>query len=144
MGFTRSFAKDYKFGKSEEVKSLPLLNSFFKTNLIHIENPKAPFDFENDIFAIEQKARTCTSSCYPTTLIDYNKIENCSLPQYKLKECWLIFAFTDGLYGIQYSEQKFAPYERRSEQFRDRIDKKAPLKLRIYIPIEDLTQLNIS
>ena len=142
MGFTRSFAKDYKFGKSEEAKSLPLLNSFFKTNLIHLEDPKAPFDFENDIFAIEQKARTCTSKCYPTTLIDYNKIENCSLPQYKLKECWLVFAFIDGLYGIQYKEEKFVNYERRSEQFRDRIDKKATPKLRIYIPIEDLIPLS--
>lgn len=134
----RTFGADYSFGKQKEIESLPILNDYFKTTLTHNEHPMCPFDFENSLLAIEQKARHCSVNTYDETMLQYTKIQNCSLPAYKDKERWFIFAFTDGVYGIRYDQQKFQKYTVLRSKIPDRVNIKEKEELRIYIPITDL------
>ena len=90
---TRTFNQDYTFGKANEAKSLPILNKFFNSDLTHIEDQYAPFDFESSKYAIEQKSRNCSVRDYPTTMLQYKKIEHCKLPCYKKQQKWFIFRF---------------------------------------------------
>jgi len=139
---SRTFADDYSFGKIEESKSLPLLNTYFKMNFNHLLDPMSPFDFISEKIVIEQKARNCKVNTYEDTMIDYRKIENCSLSGYKDKEHWFVFKFYDGLYGIQYNPKKFLKYKKKLEKMPDRVDVEEKFRLRVYIPINDLIQIS--
>jgi hypothetical protein len=139
---SRTFQDDYGFGKIEEAESHPILNDYFKTTFNHLLDPMSPFDFTTDTIAIEQKARKCNVNTYPDTMIDYRKIENCSLLGYKDKEQWFVFKFYDGLYGIQYNAKKFLKYKKKLEKMPDRANVKEDYRLRVYIPIEDLIQIS--
>jgi hypothetical protein len=141
MAITRTFNQDYSFGKANEVKSLPILNNFFKVDLVHIQDQYAPFDFESSKYAIEQKSRNCSVRDYPTTMLQYRKILNCNLPSYKEKEKWFIFRFTDGLYGIKYDENAFKKYIPILTKVQDRVGITEKDEPRIFIDINDLVFL---
>ena len=138
---TRTFHQDYEFGKAKEIESLPSLNSFFNTTLTHNDDKYAPFDFENDTLAIEQKARHCRHSSYTDTMLQYNKIKNCYLPKYLSKEKWFVFSFEDGLYGIKYDENRFLEYTTRFSKIPDRVGITEQSLERIYIPVADLIHI---
>jgi len=138
MWFRRSFCGDMAFGKAGELFAYPLLESFFDTKLIHNPNPRAPFDFENDELAIEQKTRRCKKDTYPDTMLQYTKIDNCSLSNYVGKEKWFVFLYEDGLYGIKYDEEAFSKYKREFAKIADRTDKQEKKELRIFIDTKDL------
>lgn len=136
----RTFGQDYAFGKASEVKIHPELNAYFG-QLIHNQDPMAPFDFESEKLAVEVKSRTCRYSDYPDTMLQYTKIDNCALPAYAGKEKWFVFAFTDGVYGIKYDETAFQKYSRRMLKVVDRVNIVETDKMRIFIDVEDLTCL---
>lgn len=121
------------FGKAGELVAHPLLEKFFNTKLIHNPNPRAPFDFENDEIAIEQKTRRCKKDSYGDTMLQYNKIDNCYLSTYIQKERWFVFLYEDGLYGIKYDEEAFSKYRREFSKICDRSDKEEKKELRIFI-----------
>lgn len=137
----RTFNQDYMFGKANEAKSLTSLNKFFKTSLVHIEDEYAPFDFENSKYAIEQKSRNCTVKDFPTTMLQYKKIQHCNLPYYKKQEKWFVFRFTDGLYGIKYDEEAFKKYVPILTKVQDRVGITEKEELRIFIDVNDLVFL---
>jgi hypothetical protein len=137
----RTFQQDYEFGKAQEALCLPDLETFFKTSLNHNQDRMAPFDFENDSLAIEQKSRHCRFATYKDTMLQYTKILNCSLPAYKDKEKWFVFKFEDGLYGIRYDPVVFEKYERKSSKIRDRLNIREKEQLRIYIDTDDLVPI---
>ena len=68
---TRTFDQDHTFGKLNEIKSLNDLNSYFKTNFIHNIDQFAPFDFETNKYALEQKSRNCKVTDYYDTMLPY-------------------------------------------------------------------------
>lgn len=141
MAITRTFNQDYSFGKANEAKSLPILNEFFDTDLIHIQDQYAPFDFENSEYAIEQKSRNCSVRDYATTMLQYKKILHCNLPYYGEKEKWFIFRFTDGLYGIKYDKEVFKKYVPILTKVQDRVGIIEKKELRIFIDTKDLVFL---
>lgn len=138
---TRTFDQDHEFGKLNEIKSLNDLNSYFKTSFIHNLDQFAPFDFETDKYALEQKSRNCKANQYYDTMLQYKKIENCSLPAYSNKEKWFIFRFEDGLFGIKYDPATFLTYPTRYVKVQDRVNIKEKEEKRIFIPVNDLTYL---
>ena len=139
----RTFQNDYSFGKEQEDKTVDTLSNYFKTELKQNEDRYAKFDFENDTLAIEQKARTCSSKTYDTTMLQYSKIKNCHLPEYLNKDKWFVFSFTDGLYGIKYDEAAFEKYDCATFRLQDRLGYKEREEPRIFIPISDLLPISI-
>jgi len=124
------YPKDYDFGTAEEERIHPSLINYFKRE-IRWKGGKAKHDYECDNFNYEMKSRTNCYDKYPTTMITENKI--CGD-----KGLILLFNFTDGLYYIQYDEEKFASYERK---LFSRARMKWDEKVHLYIPIKDLTPL---
>ena len=138
---TRTFDQDHTFGKLNEIKSLNDLNSYFKTNFTHNIDQFAPFDFETSKYALEQKSRNCKVNDFYDTMLQYKKIENCSLFLYSKKEKWFIFRFEDGLFGIKYDPAKFLTYPTKYVKVQDRVNIKEKEEKRVFIPITDLTYL---
>jgi len=138
---TRTFDQDYDFGKLNEIKSLDTLNSYFKTSFTHNLDQYAPFDFETDRYALEQKSRNCKVGDYYDTMLQYKKIENCSLPAYENREKWFIFRFEDGLYGIKYDVATFLTYPTRYVKVQNRVNIIEKEERRMFIPVVDLTYL---
>lgn len=128
------YPADYKFGTAEEDRITPLLNDFFNREIKRSEDKFAKHDFYDDEYTYEVKSRTNTYNKYPTTMITQDKIFK--QPNKKLI---LLFNFTDGLYYIEYDEEKFKTYE--SKMF-SRAKVSWNEKPHVYIPIEHLSLLH--
>ena len=123
------YENDYKFGIKEEELIHSTLKTFFKRDIKRSEDEKAKHDYYDDEYNYEVKSRTNNYSLYSTTMITENKI--CGS-----KKLILLFNFTDGLYFIEYNEERFADYFK--QQF-SRAGFKWDEKIHVYIPITDLT-----
>lgn len=126
------YPEDYKFGDKEEERIHPSLIAYFKRE-IRRKGGRNKFDYEDEEYNYEVKSRKNAYSKYPTTMITADKI--CGD-----KKLILLFNFTDGLYYIQYDEEKFKNYEVQNfSRARVKWDEKPHL----YIPIQDLTPVPI-
>jgi len=128
------YTQSYRFGKEQEQKVHPHLKEFFKREIIATTGQYDKYDFYDEKTNYELKSRTNTYAKYPDTMITMNKCCNCD----KDKDLILLFNFTDGLYYIQFDEEKFKPYRR---QMFSRADREDDEKEHIYIPIGDLTPI---
>jgi hypothetical protein len=134
---SRSFAADYAYGIKKEDELLPILNSKFNT--IFKKQPKyASIDFTSGNIKIEQKARTNAYRQFSTTLIPASKLKTIS----DNDDAYFLFSFTDGDYIIQYDKDRFANYEIKPFVRHKRVDFNDKLQDYIYIPIEDLINLD--
>lgn len=121
----------YCFGKSQEVRILPVIKEYFKKDINPTQGQYAKYDFYDDETNYELKSRTNHYNRYPDTMITQNKICGCDT-----KDLILLFNFTDGLYFIKFDTERFANYFRNDFSRAGRDD---DMKLHIYIPIADLT-----
>jgi hypothetical protein len=123
--------KSYKFGRKQEVVVLPIIQEFFKDEIItRNEYQFSKWDFSSPQSEFELKSRTNEYSKYPTTMITMNKCDECND-----KRTVLLFNFTDGLYYIEYEKDLFSTFS-TSNFSRAKVewDKKP----HVYIPIEHL------
>jgi hypothetical protein len=134
---SRSFAADYAYGIKKEDELLPILNSKFNTTFTK-QSKFASIDFKSGIIKIEQKSRTNSYRQFSTTLIPASKLKTISDDD----DVYFLFSFTDGDYIIQYDKDRFANYEIKPFVRHKRVDFNDKLQDYIYIPIEDLINLN--
>ena len=120
MVFSKS---QHSFGKSQEKIVLPILRSYFNSDLKTFETLTSKHDFYDDEYNYELKSRTNKFDRYPTTLLALNKIQG----EKKLR---IIIKFTDLLTMIEYDAEKFNSYERGYTS--------ADEKEHFFIPIGDL------
>jgi hypothetical protein len=124
------YPEDYKFGIKEEAENLNTLRKFFKSDIKRSENEFAKHDFYDDKYTFEMKSRKMFFDKHQETMITFDKIE-----LEKGKKLILLFNYIDGLYYIEYDEEKFNKY--RKEIF-TRANLESNKKIHLYIPINDL------
>lgn len=132
----KSFIKDYEFGKKCESEILNILNrNFPEENIRHLTSRYSVWDFQGKNYVYELKSRNCKYNDFKTTLLPKNKL--CR------SDIILLFNFTDGLYYIDYYNNKdlFNEFEVKPFKRTDRIDRKERVIDYIYIPIEHLKKI---
>ena len=126
------FNKEYNFGTPKEAEILSVLEEYFGETFLEPENQFSAFDLYNDTTQIEIKSRRNNYRAYPTTLIGTNKAIKTD------KKQLFVFNFLDGIYYIQYDEERFSfwidNFTRNS-----RIGLETEANKYFYIPITELT-----
>lgn len=108
----RSLANDLHMGLTNEDKYQSIFNTAFSDTFINTKekynDPYCKWDYESEgtNTRIEMKSRRNRYSAYPTTIIPVNKVLNNFDGRHIL-----CFAFTDGLYYIDYNAEKFSQYQ---------------------------------
>jgi len=135
----RTFKEDKQIGEDSELKHKQIFNTFFNDNFIKTSNFH-PLDFEGNNYFLEIKTRTNNYNAYPTSLIPASKINYCKKQN---KETYFIFVFTDGIYYIKYDDNLFKTFEIKPFKRPSRLDHSDKLQNYYYIPIINLSKLNI-
>jgi len=136
-----TFAEDYSFGTQSEEKVVVKLNQFLNTTLER-KGGFCVFDFENPTKTIhvELKTRRIQHDRYPTAIIGANKVDNCSDSN---KKYIFVFAYTDGLYMIEYNKEVFDRMERQDNYTRGyRPDHTNNAQKIVLVPVNLLTKIN--
>ncbi len=93
--------EDSAFGKESELANLKILRRYFKCDDLKLTSEFCLFDYVSSKYNIEIKRRTCSYYSFFTTYIESNK-----LVERDNKETIFVFDFEDGLYYINYSQNK--------------------------------------
>lgn len=131
----RTFQNDYKFGLNNENKILPLINKYFKEDIIKSVSSFSLNDFQSHTTLYELKSRTNAYNKYNDTLLGFNKIID------GVKKQVFLFNFTDGLYFIEYNETLFNTFTKKPFVRNARADFDDKPKQYIFIPIKNLTKI---
>ncbi len=125
------YQNDYNWGTYKETVILPNIRKYFNKDIIQSPDKFAKHDFFDNETNYEVKSRTNSYRHYPTTMITCDKLIG-------EKKLILLFNFTDGLYYIEYDEEKFKKYQRK---LFSRANISWNEKEHIYIDINDLTKI---
>ena len=106
--------KDYVEGVIEELRVLPIIQTYFKDRNIRRKfNQYSPFDFSNGTdLNVEMKGNNKTIECFNTCIINTNKLK-----VYHGKRLVLLFSFKTEdetkrrLFYIKYSKERFDEFE---------------------------------
>lgn len=124
------YKDSYELGKKNEIIVLDIIKEFWNDrDIIQSLDRWSKYDYSDQQYTYELKTRTNNYSRYNTTMITCNKLENNRI---------LLFSYTDGLYYIEYDEDKFKTYETRSFS---RANIEIDEKMHVYIPIQDLIEI---
>jgi hypothetical protein len=138
----RSVKADKAYGEKSEIEKKSIIEKFFNIELIKDEDPYAAFDFYTklkDTF-MELKSRIdITSTAYPTTLISQHKIK-CMKPDAKYVFIW---AYTDGIFYLEYDKELWDTFECKPFKRFDRIDRRETPKPHIFVPRKHLKTLHL-
>lgn len=133
---SRSFKDDYAAGISIENNLKPILETKF--GKLTKTGRYDTLDYEGPECFVEIKSRTNRYSQYPTTMIQKSKFD---YARKQTKPVYFVFAFTDGVYYIQYKSEVFDAFESGMFQRPGRIDKTDMRQVYVYIPITSLTRI---
>jgi hypothetical protein len=128
-----SKSQDIAFGTKNEISCKELIESI--TGTLTQTEPYHLFDYYNEEYLVELKARRNEYNKYPTTMVGKNKIDKAKREQFK--KCMFCFKFFDGLYyhffdsSIDYQVKKGGRCDRGCPEIKDYV----------YIPINLLTKL---
>jgi hypothetical protein len=128
----KHYEADFKFGTANQKKVYPILKTHFGEDLKETTEQYAKYDFYNDNAYFELKTRKVSKSCYPTTLLTCNKIQDCN------KEQYFIFSFTDELCFIKYDKELFSTFQRNKYS---RENKEEDMVDYLFIPIGELKSI---
>lgn len=133
-----SFRADKQFGSYNEIHYLPTFSRFFNTTLQKTEDDFDPLDYCNvpkTIYA-ELKSRRIKHNDYTTCLIGANKVKKCkeNIRANPNTKHYFLYAYTDGLYYIEYDEALFDTFECKLYQRGERSDITDNPKDTIFIP----------
>jgi len=111
---------DLLFGGANESAALPLLQSHLNPNLRKTTNTYSLTDFvtPDETLFVELKSRRCRSDAYPTSIVGYNKIREMDRRTREGAKCYVAFAYTDGLFVIEYEKDLFETFEHRDSFWR--------------------------
>lgn len=140
--FSATFAADYVLGTANEVSVKQKLEKFLGEPLVR-RGGMSLFDYDNNdetkmIFS-EVKTRRIRHDAYPTAIIGGNKVDEAQ--RNPKNTYWFFFDYVDGLYGIQYDEEKFSQYERTEYSRGDRPDFHNRPQECVFIPSSDLVRV---
>ena len=128
--------KNLTEGDLGEESVLPILESYFNTNLKKTHKHfQMDFIDEEGVY-YEVKTRNNNYKKYPTTMVGFNKIEFCNNLN---KSSYFVFKFTDGVYYYEYDKTKINELEIKRGGRCDR--GKYEYKSYAYIPITLLTKI---
>jgi len=134
-----TYAADKVFGTQSEIQNKSKIEGVFKRKLIHRGGWKC-FDYDDGAtFFVELKTRRATYDQYPDTPIGANKVDIAEANPNRTY--WICYAFQDGIYGIQYSKEVFAPFERRMYSRGARADYNNQPQECVFIPNDLMTKL---
>jgi len=131
---------DLAFGLPKEDPVLEKLRLHFEEEIAKSTYQYCPHDGFSKTTEYEIKSRRNRYNQYPTTIIPCSKIRNM-----KRDRLVFVFNFTDGLYYIEYNQEKFAKYEIKMVEA---VRKRNGIVGRneephFFIPIIALTRINI-
>jgi hypothetical protein len=126
--------KDLTFGFKNEKSCKALIETI--TGELTQTEPFALFDYFNETYLVELKARRNNHDTYPTTMVGKNKIDKAGREQFK--KCMFCFKFFDGLFYHIYD-----PHINYQVKKGGRCDRGCPeIKDYVFIPINKLTLIN--
>jgi hypothetical protein len=129
-----SKSKDIAFGNKNEISCKSLIETI--TGELTQTEPFHLFDYYNEEYLVELKARRNDYNKYPTTMVGFNKIDKAKREHYK--KCMFCFKFFDGLYYHMYDPT----YEYEVKKG-GRCDRGCPeIKDYVYIPISKLIRID--
>jgi len=131
---SKHYHADYLFGTANQKRVYPILKQHFGDDLKETVKQYCKYDFYNDNAFFELKTRKVSKTCYPTTLLTCNKIQDCSKAQY------FLFSFTDELCYIKYDKTLFDTFERK---LYSRENKVADMMDYLFIPIGELKPIQL-
>lgn len=137
MSSPRSFKQDYQNGIMVETELKSILEYKFADKFIKTGRYDK-LDYEGEHCFVEIKSRTNRYNQYPTTLIQQSKFD---FARKQTKPVYFVFAFTDGVYYIQYNSELFDTFESVYFQRPGRIDKIDKRQVYVYIPITSLIRI---
>lgn len=137
MSSPRSFKQDYQNGIMVESQLKSVLEYKFVDTLVKTGQYDT-LDYEGERCFVEIKSRTNRYDQYPTTMIQQSKFD---YARKQTKPVYFVFAFTDGVYYIQYNSEVFDTFESGYFQRPGRIDKIDKRQVYVYIPITSLTRV---
>ena len=100
MGFSNVA---YKFGRTNELKLKPILDTYFNTALVMPNDRFCRYDFYDDKREIELKTRKITSDRYNTYHLGKGKIDYAKTTH---KQFFIVLNFTDKIMICDYSKHK--------------------------------------
>jgi hypothetical protein len=128
-----TYDNDYIFGTNNELEILEPINKFFDRKIYRTNNRYAKYDFYDDNNRnYELKSLRRDKDSFNSVIIQVYKC---------VKNTILLFKFFDGLYYIEYDENKFSNYEQKYFQ-RKRENVKDINYLCYFIPVSELTVIN--
>lgn len=125
--------EDLEFGLTAETDLLNTLRSFFKNNFYKIDNPRSPWDYQNDTHFFEMKSRRNNKDTYPTTMIPKNKVRH--------PNTIFLFNFYDGVYYIHYDKDLFDTFECRLNQRQSNSNHTNRIQETYFIPVKLLSPI---
>ena len=126
---------DIAFGTGLECPVIEKLSVHFGETINKAEDKYSPFDAYSENTKYEIKSRRNRYDQYPTTIIACDKTRTKG-------RLVFVFHFTDGLYYIEYNEEKFRKFEIKPVSA-VRAGGVRTLKDHFFIPIECLERINI-
>jgi len=133
----RTFKDDYAAGLLIENNLKSMLEFKFVDKLVKTGRYDK-LDYEGERCFVEIKSRTNRYAQYPTSILQKTK---CDYARLQTKPVYFVFAFTDGIYYIQYTPEVFDSFESEVFQRPGRVDKTDLRQVYIYIPITSLTRV---
>jgi hypothetical protein len=135
-----TFRSDYAFGTANEKKSHSILENHFNKTL-HYRGGSSIFDYDDGAtFYLELKSRRIHHDTYDTTIIGANKVEYAKMNP--SRTYWFCWNYEDGIYGIQFSNERFDGYEKKLYKRGERPDTKNTPQMCYFIPVSDLIRLS--
>lgn len=136
-------SNDLNYGFASEDTNHSAIRTFLNDNVVKVSG-NAIFDFvngNNTIYA-ELKSRRVAHDKYPTALIGKNKCEWADKNNSDGRKFWFFFAYSDGLYAIEYVKELFDTFEVDTEYQRSyRLGCcNAPQRV-VHIPVEKLVKV---
>lgn len=132
-----SFKTDYHLGKTNELKLLDQIKTYFKDDTIkECSNKYSKYDFESNNAIFELKSRQNDMRRFNTTLIAFDKIIKSDKTQY------FIFSFLDKLAYIKYDPVIFSNFQLTPFKRNMRTDFNDIEKLYYHIPVNKLIIMN--
>ena len=136
----RSIHADRIIGRNGEDRVKDALAQAFNDTLTKTDTFH-PMDWAGCGCWVEIKTRpSLFSYSFPTLMLSYTKIEFAKKSD---RPVYIVFQLKDGLFYITFDEQKFADYEVRDFGRTDRTDANDRPQPHIYIPVKDLTKINV-
>lgn len=117
-----SRAADLAMGFSNEEKMLEPLSKFLKRSIRRRTNvPMGEMDYEDDKQSLyaELKSRRIRSTLYDTALVGANKV---AWAANSTKPCYFFWAYTDGVFYLQYEESLWKTFTNAMYQRGQRTD----------------------